>query len=252
VELKRTEHIVDYYTKHSDQVTYPLEFIPHDGYYPLLSIPTLYKGKNNPYFHNIHNRRIDCRLNKLHLRSSGNTFVYRKGRSWAGPFINIHSGFFSVIASPQDFDYMPSALSGDRKYRMKGEIDVFCLAVVKLTKLPTISVTRENYRRYIHARKVMRTDIELKDVKILVNEEKLRTTLYTKTYYTSTIRRNILDQIAHLDKSTIMTIEDVSDEYLKSFVVSPNAVRTNSLVETLNFDREIKDSVFSNLNAEFV
>jgi hypothetical protein len=189
----------------------------------------------------------------MNLTSPGSTFTYKKSRSWAGPFINFHSGFLSAIASSQDFDYMPSTLFGnDRKYRMKGEIDVFCLAVVKLTKLPSISVKRETYRRYIHARKVMRSDIKLKDVKILVNEEKLRKTLYSKTYYTATIRRNILDQIKYLDNNTAITVEDVSDEYLKSFVVSPNTVRTNSLVETLNLNTEIKDSVFSNLNAEFV
>lgn len=252
-ELKTEAIITDYYRKPSNGVIYPLKFIPHDGYYPLLAIPPIYKGYNNPYFHNSHNRRVNCRLTQLRLNSSGISFIYRKGRSWGGPFINLHSGFYSVIASPEDFEYMPSSLlSDDKKYRMKGEIDIFCLAVVKTSQLPKVTVKKERYYRYANSRKIMRADLNLNHVTILVNEEKLRRFYFTKINYTATVRKNILNQIKQIDSQSTIVVKDVSDEYLKSFMMSPKTVRTNSLMETIEIGNEIKDSVFSNLNAELV
>jgi len=245
--------IIDWYQKPSDKIVYPLRFIPHDGYYPLIAIPPTYKGYNNPYFYGSQNRRVRSRLSWLNLTSSGIPFIYKKNRSWGGAFINFYSGFLSVIASSDDFEYMPSSLfDRGRKYRMKGEIDVFCLAVVKTSQLPTIEVGKESFRRYVNSRKVMRTELNLSHVTILVNEEKLRKSLFTKVHYTATVRKNILDQIKKIDNQTTVVIKDVSDEYLKSFVVSPKTVRTNSFVEVMKIDSEIKDSVFSNLNAELV
>jgi len=245
--------IIDYYQKPSDKVVYPLRFVPHDGYYPLIAIPPTYKGYHNPYFHGSHNRRVRSRLSHLNLNSSGIPFIYKKNRSWGGDFINFFSGFYSVIASPDDFEYMPSSLFGnDKKYRMKGEIDIFCLAVVKTSQLPTITIQSERYYRYAHKRKVMRTELDLNHVTIFVNKEKLRKSIFAKTHYTATVRKNILDQIKKIDIGSTITVKDVSDEYLKSFMVSPKTVRTNSLVETMRIDNEIKDSVFSNLNAELV
>ena len=252
-EPRSKMQIIDYYQKPSDKVVYPLKFIPHDGYYPLIAIPPTYKGYNNPYFHGSQNRKVHSRLSRLMLTSSGIPFIYKKNRSWGGAFINFYSGFYSVIASPDDFEYMPSSLfDSDRKYRMKGEIDVFCLAVVKTSQLPMVKVSRERYYRYANHRKIMRVDLDLNHVTILVNQEKLRKTLFTNTHYTATVRRNILEQIRIADKNTTIVVKDVSDEYLRSFVVSPQAVRTNSLMETIKIGDEIKDGVFSNLNAELV
>ncbi len=134
---------------------------------------------------------------------------------------------------------------------MKGEIDIFCLAVVKITKLPQLIVGKEKMNKWGNIRKVMRVDLNLDDVTILVNEEKLRKSLFTKNEYTTTFRKTILNEIAREDESTTITVKDVPNEYLKQFIVSPNAVRTKSFVETINIDKEIKDSVFSNLNTEF-
>jgi hypothetical protein len=242
--------ITDYYQKPSDKMVYPLKFVPHDGYYPLISLPVLYKGEYNPYFSNIHIRRIDGRLGKLNLLSAGIPFIYKKSRSIGGPFINFYSGFYSAIASPDNFEYMPSNIfTDDRKYRMKGEIDIFCLGVVSIKNLPNFTVMKE---RHYSQRKAMRITLDLTQVKILVNEEKLRKTLFTKTNYTATIRSNILRQIKTADDESKITVEDVSDEYLNSFTVGPKAVRTNSLVEAMQIGNEVKDSVFSNLKEVLV
>jgi hypothetical protein len=245
-----TRYISEWYSgKPSGNVKFPLKFVPHDSYYPLIGIPVLYLGEHNPYFHNIHIKRVDCRVNKLRIDSSGNSFIYRKGRSWSGPKLQIYSGYYSVIGSANNFEYMPSDLFGKKRtYRMKGEVDIFCLGVVKLSKLPNFKVnSRKSYYRYSSGQ-VMDLTLNLKDVTILVNEEKLRKTLFTKAVYTPTVRRTILDQIKR-EKS--LQVKDVSDEYLRSFMQSPNTVRTNSFVEAMTIDQKIKDSVFSNLNSEF-
>ena len=76
-------HFEDWYTIPSDGVTFPLKFVPHDGYYPLLAIPALYKGTNNPYFTKIHTRKARSRVgSNLYLRSVGSPFIYKASRSW--------------------------------------------------------------------------------------------------------------------------------------------------------------------------
>ena len=241
----------DWYTVPSDMVTFPFRIKPYDGYYPLLSIPALYKGPNNPYFQNVHNLRIDCRLTKLNIRYVGSPFIYRKGRSWSGPKLQLFAGLYSALGSSNEFDYMPSSLLDKTiKFRMRGDIDIFCLAVTKVSELPEFGVSKK--QRYYGYRKgkLMNIEVDLSKVTILVNEEKLRKTLFTKTRYTASVRRRILDQLDYEKAHSSITIKDVSDEYLTKFTESPNAIRTNSFVESHTLEQDIKSSVFSNLNRE--
>lgn len=250
--------ISDYY---SDSATnrimrFPLRFISHDGYYPLLIIPTIYRGTNNPYFIGSHNNHNGCRIsNRLSLESAGRNIKYKIGRSLNAPVSNLFSGFFSMLGTKEDFEYMPSSLSrtDDLKYRMKSDIDIFCLGVIKLTDLSHIGLEAKNKKyKYSGNEKWMDINLDLNKVKILINEEKLNKSRFMKDHYTATVRQELLLRIHRLTGTTKITTKDVSDDYLEKFVISPNTVRTNSMVKVIQMSNEIKDSVFSNLKVAVI
>jgi len=248
--------ITDYvYSNPEKNIIYPLKFISHDRQFPLIAIPISYRGDQNPYFRNMHNKGTSCRvINKLELEHSGTSIKYRKTNSYGGPVSNIYTGFFSAIATRNDFDYMPSGLLGnDIHYRMKAELDIFCLGIVKLSRLPQVKwIVQKQYRRYVKRNPLVEITYDMRDVKILVSEEKLRKSNFMKDNYTATIRTNLLNKIKQFQISYPLTVEDVSDDYLEEFVIRPNTVRTNSLGEVITMSNEIKDSVFSNLNTVMV
>ena len=254
-EAKEKElKIVDYVTKNGTQRVLPLRFTIHDGLYPLLAAPVIYKGQENPYFTTAADMRPVSRV-RINLNGPGLNYKYKKGRSfYSNNSVVLYSGFLSAMGVPSDFDYMPSSLSGDEiRYRMKGDVDLFCLAVVPSGHLPEVGrVKHPVHSRYLREISSVYTKVDLTKVKLLVSIEKLRKTLFMKDRYTATIRSTILKQIRDLETRTEITVEDVPDEYLNRFKVSPNAVRTNSIVEIIQLGNEIKDSVFSNLNKEAV
>ena len=234
---------------------YPLKFKSHDGWYPLIAIPISYRGDQNPYFRNNFGTRISCRIaNRLDLKSTGIQTKYSTTRHFGGSVVNLYTGFFSAIATRGEFDYMPSAMLGDNiDYQMRADVDVFCLGVVKISRLPRVEwLSNQRIGRYVHSKNIMQITYEMSDVKILISKEKLRKSLFMKHNYTATVRSNILKQITINRKNFPLTTEDVSDDYLDGFVIRPNTVRTNSLGKVVTMTNEIKNSVFSNLNAEMV
>jgi hypothetical protein len=234
---------------------YPLKFKSSDGWYPLIAIPISYRGDLNPYFKNNFSTRVSCRIsNRMDLAGTGIPTKYQTTRHHGGPIVNLYTGFFSAIATRTEFDYMPSSMLGDNiDYQMRADVDVFCLGVVKVSKLPEVKwLSNQKVRRYVYPRNVMQITYEMKDVKILISKEKLRKSLFMKHYYTATVRSNILKQITLNRKNFPLTTEDVSDDYLDGFVIRPHTVRTNSLGKVVTMSNEIKNSVFTNLNAEVV
>jgi len=241
--------IHDYYYVHTINGDYPLRFIPADNYYPLVNVPAMYKGYNNPYFDGIESKGVHCRMTRMNLVSSGHSFRYRKNRNWTGPKPNLYTGMLTAMGLQDDFDYMPSSLFDlERKYKMVGELDVFCLGVVKTSHLPQVDF-KSNVR---HNRRSVDINIHAPSVKILVSTEKLRKTLFTKTHYTGTVRRTILDEIRMIEDKYKIVVEDVSEDYIEKFMIRPHTVRTNSVVKIIEMDTEIKNSVFSNLNEKVV
>ena len=245
--------ITDYISenpKSSPKTVYPIRFIPHDGYYPLVLIPSLYRDNNNLYFSNMQRKHIGSRIhNRISLESGGFTFRYRMGRAINAPVGNLYSGFLSMMGVKEDFDYMASSLlyGEDKMYRMKGDLDVFCLGVIELAHLPQVKFNVPKQSRYVN-RRYMEVEMDLTKVKILVSEEKLRKSLFAKHYYTTTVRKELLHKIEKLNNDTAITVKDVPDDYIEKFIISPNTVRTKSMAKVIQIDNEIKDSVFSNLN----
>lgn len=229
--------------------SYPLEIKPHDGLYPLLRFPYLCKGPFNPYFGYLPSYSRARIAGHIRLATVGHTHKYRIRRRGV---VTFYSGYYSVMGIPTSLDYLPSSLAGD-KFKMYGEPDIFCLAVINTSKIPDIEFTTKfNDGRYRYSKTMHTTQVELntEDITILVSKEKLRKAKYSKENYSITARNEILFSLRRLalDFKGIKCL-DVSDEYLRNFYSMPEGIRTNSLVETMRIESEIKDSVFSNLNS---
>lgn len=235
--------------------SYPLEIKPHDGLFPLLRFPYLYKGSFNPYFSYVPSYSKARIADHIRLESVGHVHKYRARRRGVMTF---YSGYFSVIGLSTSLDYLPSSLRGG-SFKMYGTPDIFCLAVVKFSKLPKFSTKYDDGRYYSRriTRKSINTtkvDVNTSDVTILISKEKLRKAKFAKEKYTITARNEILYQISRLERLYKGTIrfEDVPDEYLRNFYSLPEGIRTNSIVETMQIESAIKEEVFSNLNSVLV
>jgi len=245
-----------HYKDDGPRMVLPLRFIPQGGYYPLLSIPNVYRGTDNPYFTGMHDRRTTSRLwDKLSLDSAGYPIKYRKNGSAYDTAMNLYTGFLSAMGTIRDFDYMPSTLTGDgAEYRMKGDVDIFCLGVIELAHLPELIYggTKSKYRRYRSSSSHVTIKFDVSKVKILLNIDKLRRAQFCKDNYSVTVRSTLLGKIKRLRADLKITVEEISDEEIERFAISPNAVRTNSIVEILELKDRLRDSVFSNLNTATV
>ena len=191
MEIQKQLTINDYVSEENGMVL-PLRFTLQDGWYPLLAVPSTYRGASNPYFPHIHNTYKTSRV-RLNMKSSGMVQKYKKGRSRYSQPVILYSGFLSAMGSTRDFEYMPSKLTGDDiHYRMKAEMDIFCLAVVRASNLPQVGNTNHQVRsRYVKRVSSINTTIDLTKVKIFVSTEKLRKSLFMKECYTATIRSTI-------------------------------------------------------------
>ena len=243
--------INDYH--HNDggkRVVLPLRFIPQNRYYPLLSIPAMYRGYDNPYFQGVWNKRTISRISdNVSINSSGYLVKYRR-RGHYGESMNIFSGFLSALGTSFDFEYSSSSMMGkERSYRMKGDVDVFCLGLISSAHLPELlyGSSTPHYRRYSQ-RSTVSVRFDSSKVTILLNVDKLRKAQFCKDNYTVTVRSTLLGEIKRFRQQYQTTVEEVSDEEIMKYARSPHAVRTTSMVEMMKIKEEIKGSVFSNLN----
>lgn len=235
--------VIRHYPPGTDDRKYPMEIKIHDGWFPLLRVPYLLQGSNNPYF-NMGNHRINGRVyNKIKLNNGNYAFKYKAGRRGV---VSIYSGYMSAMGITGGSSNLPSSVYGLRLYRMYGQPDIFCLGVVKPSKLPIIKrniISKYSYRNY--------SDVTFnsEDVTILVSIEKLRKAKFQKEKYTSTVRNEILFQLDKLQLDYNVKVEDVPEEYLKNFCSMPEGVDSTSIVETMQMETAIKERVFSNLNS---
>jgi hypothetical protein len=153
------------------------------------------------------------------------------------------------MGTSKDFEYMPSTLTGDvLEYRMKGNVDIFCLGVIDVKHLPEVKHDSQARGRYIRRSNVIEINFDPTKAKILLNIDKLRKAQFCKEVYSVTVRSRLLEEIKKVRRSGEIVVEEVSNEEIERFAVSPNAVRTNSIVEILQLKDRLRDSVFSNLN----
>ena len=156
-----------------DPVRYPLEFKVHDGYYPLLRLPAMYHGVENPYFLNL-GKYAKSRVQD-HIRLNGTGYPY-KYRMRSRGIATLYSGFYSVMGIASNLEYLPSSILKDvRRFRMYGIPDIFCIGVVSTTTLPEIRFI-PNPSRYSRKYSIGQAEITYypDDVTILVSTEKLR------------------------------------------------------------------------------
>jgi len=225
--------------KKGSNTKFPIYFKPYDGYYPLIMLNMQYgnhifAGSSGVY------GRI---RNNISLNFAGRNIRYKRRRGKIP--IDIYSGFFTALANNSGFTSSSSDLihTSDTKHRIDGITDVFCLGVVKVSNLPIITIHKRTFNSNIFF------DIDLSSLKILVSKEKLRRTAFTNENYSRTVRTEILKCLdSFRSRHEEISIEDVSEDYMESFIVSSKCIKTNSISKIVQIDNEIKNSVFTKLN----
>lgn len=229
------------YLSSPENLTPLVSFRINNGYYPLPLILQTYSSYKS--FHTGYENTV--LKYDLNIRNLASTIKYHR-KTGRGNLIGIlYSGLFSAFAQRKEPIIAPSKLNGSsskRQDRVINDVDIFCLGVTKISKLPKLN--------FINRTGSLNFEIDEKDLKILVSKEKLRKSIFIKKNYTATVRRMILNQIEEL-QATGVVVEDVSDEYIESFLDKPKYVKTNSITKIMRIDQEIKDSVCSEILSNF-
>lgn len=234
------------YRESMSNYSFPLEFKPVDGRYPLLAISNII-DPNGIFFSSDHNTTTSVIKYKMNMDTGGYQFNYRKqGAIWTDSPMTFYTGYFSVMGLPKGILKLPSGLNNTANYRIYGTPDMFCMGVVPISKLPKVTVSKpliQRTIRYVNAR----TELDPETVTILISKEKLRKTAFARETYTITVRNTILKKIEKMEKLGCK-IEDVPMDYMDRFMFYPRTPQSNSLVEIMAMESQIKSEVFLNLN----
>jgi hypothetical protein len=119
-------------------------------------------------------------------------------------------------------------------------IDVFALAVIKKSNIRKIKNEKEKFI------------IDSQYIKILVSKEKFKSPKYMNINYNATSGRHLLREFNLYTNSNDIEQIVVSDEELKKFYYNPFALKTNSIMEAMEEDQNIKEVVFHKLQHNLV
>jgi hypothetical protein len=236
----------------SHETSFKLGFVPYDGYYPLLRLPTNYRAKDNMYFEGVHKGWIKSTISGLLYPVGGGNYIRYKGRGHRIPMA-IYTGYLSAMGLNSSVSILPSHILDLEEMQrvISGKVDIFFLAVSKMNDLPNIiSYNNSGYGSRKH--QSVEIEINSKSVKILISTEKLKKTAFTNSNYTATVRKAIYRSLNDMVYRYNLKVEEVSEEYIEKFIQQSDTVSTNSIVEIMQMDNRIKENVFTNLNKAVV
>jgi hypothetical protein len=136
-----------------------------------------------------------------------------------------------------DFDRTLSVgrLHGDTGDAMKmiidNEVDVFVLPVIKTSDVPKIEITERQVR------------FDPKLVTLLVSP-RFRDD-YIPRNYNPTVAKYLRSELKRVSKLYGMEVKNVSDEEIASYTYNPFVIKTNSIFEIMEIDKQIKEKVYN-------
>jgi len=231
-----------------------MTFVAFDGYVPVIKMADVVRRGFN-YFENTrmdYPRIARSMKNNLNLVSGiiAESFKTPKTRrifdrnKTNAP--TIMTGYMTSLMIKEKGEYTESQffMRGERKFRLLNEIDVMVLGVYDMSKISEIDSTIEGY----HSKWRM-INVDPKHVKLLVSE-KLIDAKWMKVNYSTTIRKHLIDEVARIVAMYQIPQRIVSTDEMKNYTRMRSTIKTNSLMEIMKIDNDIKDEVFQNVELE--
>jgi hypothetical protein len=232
----------------------PISFVAFDGYFPVIKLTDVVRRGLN-HFENTrsdHLRIHRSMKNRINLASGilAESFKTPKTRRVydrnmvSAP--TIMTGYLTALMIQERGEYTEDQfkIQGPRRFRLVNEIDVMVLGVYDMSKISELDSTIEgSYTKW----RMM--SVKPEHTKLLISE-KLRDVKWMKRHYSTVIRKHLIDETARVAESYQIPQEVVSINEMKNYIRMRSTIQTNSLMEIMKIDQDIKDEVFQKINLE--
>ena len=118
------------------------------------------------------------------------------------------------------------------------------LGLYDMSKINEMESAIEGYRSQWRV-----ISINPKHVKLLISE-KLTNPKWMNVNYSATIRKHLIDEVASVVAEYQIPQRIVSVDEMKNYTRVHSTIKTNSLMEIMKIDSDIKDEVFQNVKLE--
>lgn len=231
-----------------------MTFVAFDGYVPVIKMADVVRRGFN-YFENT---RTDYPRIARSMKQNLNLVSGIIAESFKTPktrqFFNrdkmsaptIMTGYMAALMIKEKGEYTEQQffMRNQRKFRLLNEIDVMVLGIYDMSKISEIDSTIEGY----HSKWRM-INIKPEHVKLLISE-KLTDAKWMKLNYSATIRKHLIDEVARVVAEYQIPQRIVSIDEMKNYTRMRSTIKTNSLMEIMKIDNDIKDKVFQNVELE--
>lgn len=231
-----------------------ISFVAFDGYFPVIKmVDVVRRGLN--FFENTRSdypRVHRSMKNGLNLASGilAESFKTPKTRRVYDRHLtnapSIMTGYLTALMIQGAGKYSEDQfkIQGPRRFRLLNEIDVMVLGVYDMSKISELDSTIEgSYTKW----RMM--SVKPEHTKLLISE-KLRDPKWMKRHYSSVIRKHLIDETARVAGSYQIPQEIVSVDEMKNYTRVRSTIETNSLMEIMKIDQDIKDEVFQKIKLE--
>ena len=231
----------------------PISFVAFDGYVPVLKMANIVR-RNQNYFDNTivdYPPIVRSMKGRLSIVSGmmAESFKTPKTRIYDRIGANAPSlmtGYMSALMIKERGMYTEDKFStrNHRNFRLLNEIDIMVLGLYDMSKINEMVSTIEGYHS-----KWRVISINPKHMKLLLSE-RLTDAKWMKTNYSATIRKHLIDEVATVVAEHKIPQRIVSIDEMKNYTRIHSTIKTNSLMEIMKIDNDIKDEVFQNVKLE--
>jgi hypothetical protein len=225
-----------------------IEFIANSatGYVPLLKLVSTIGGGNANHFEVTRNMVKQTVLHEVNLYNTRNVFSFRQhmkeSTSVNNPRSTIAISLLSVLGFQGNPEYIMDTgrrqgegVPNNQMIMVTNRPTVFALAVIKASDVSKIDMSGYEIK------------IDPSLIKILVTDSFISTHLES---YNVTVAKYLRSNLRKVTRENQIEVEHVSEEEMKGYYRNPYTVKTNSIFEIMEIDKEVKTSVLTKINSK--
>lgn len=222
------------------------------GHIPLLKLFNAITGSNDYFKSNVNRNVLTSVASRIYLETAYARFSFRKNmRSYMShdnPQNTMVISMLSVLGIQGKFEESISQgimntrgisfTPAKQNTLVSNPVDVFILAMVKVSDIGKINLNGEGNH----------IEFDSNLITLFVSEEKYHKTEFLEEHYNKTVAMHLRTEVSKFSKKHGMKIEVVPDSILKQYYTNPYSIKTNSIFEIMEIDKQVKEKVFSNIS----